>query len=124
MPCRDYDSDSWSNNGGNNGSSDPTNTWQYKDLKDRADMLARIACKAMDELETNSIAEAILLRDDEVREWYVAHKEADRKEAELVAAKKEKARLLRVAKAQEAQLRKNALAKLTDDEKRLLGIKL
>lgn len=120
MPCRDYDSDGW----GNNGPSDPTNTWQYKDLKERADMLARIACKAMDELETNSIAEAILLRDDEVREWYVAHKEADRKEAERVAAKKEKARLLRVAKAQEAQLRKNALAKLTDDEKRLLGIKL
>lgn len=119
MPCRDYDSDGW----GNGSASDPTSSWQYRDLKNRADMLARIACKAMDELETNQIAEAILLRDDEVREWYVAHKEADRLEAERIAKKKEAARLARLAKAEEKRLRENALAKLTPEEKKALGIK-
>ena len=109
MPCRDYDTDNWSFNQAfsNRTAAD------VEDLKARADMLARIACKAMDELESNGIVEAILLRDDEVRNWYIAHKEADRIEAERIAAKKEKARL-----------RKEALAKLTDAEKKLLGIKI
>lgn len=115
MPCRDYDSDSWGNGG--------VSTATYNELKARADMLARIACKSLDELESNGIVEAILLRDDEVREWYVAHKEADRKEAERIARKKEADRLRRLAKAEEKRLRETALAKLTLEEKTALGIK-
>jgi hypothetical protein len=70
MPCRDYQSDSYS---------DPEDSWQYRKLKTHADMLARIACKALTELESNSIEDLLLLKDDEVRTWWAAHKEADRK---------------------------------------------
>lgn len=120
MPCRDYGSDNWGRGGGDN---DPTNSWQYTELKKRTDMLARIACKAMDELEENNIVESILLKDDETREWYIAHKEADRKEAKNLALKEEKARLARIVKAEETRLRNNALAKLTVEEKKALGIR-
>ena len=116
MPCRDYDSDTWGN--------EHISKSRYEDLKNRTDMLARIACKAMDELNANGIAEAILLRDDEIREWYVAHQEADRKEAERVALKKEKARIARIAKSEENRLRKSVLARLTPEEKKALGIKI
>ena len=103
MPCRDYASDSYS---------DATDSWQYRDLKDRADMLARIACKAMTELENNKIEDLLLLRDDEVREWWAKHKEADRKAREKEERKQERLRL-----------RRAALRKLTAEEKVALGLK-
>ena len=103
MPCRDYASDSYSS---------PTDSWQYRDLKDRADMLARIACKAMTELENNKIEDLLLLRDDEVREWWAKHKEADRKAREKEERKQERLRL-----------RRAALRKLTAEEKIALGLK-
>ena len=102
MPCRDYGSDSPS----------PTDSWQYRDLKDRADMLARIACKAMTELENNKIEDLLLLRDDEVREWWTKHKEADQKAREKEERKQERLRL-----------RRAALRKLTAEEKVALGLK-
>jgi len=102
MPCRDYGSDDVS----------PTDSWQYRDLKERADMLARIACKAMTELENNKIEDLLLLRDDEVREWWAKHKEADRKAREQEERKQE--RLL---------LRRAALRKLSEEEKVALGLK-
>lgn len=101
MPCRDYDSDGWD-----------TRSEELANYKVRADMLARIACKALTELENNSIVEAILLRDDEVREWWIAHKEADRKAAE----KERKVR-------EREEKRQAALSKLTAEERKLLGIK-
>ena len=58
MPCRDYPSDNYVS---------PTSSWGYRDLKDRADMLARIACKAMTELVEQGKADFLILRDDEVR---------------------------------------------------------
>jgi len=103
MPCRDYGSDSYSS---------PTSTWQYREMKDRADMLARIACSAMTELESNGISEVLLLKNDEVREWWGQHKEADR----LAREKEER-------KQQKARLRRQALRKLTEEEKIALGIK-
>ena len=103
MPCRDYASDSYSS---------PTDSWQYRDLKDRADLLARIACKAMTELENNKIEDMLLLRDDEVREWWAKHKEADRKAREKEQRKQERLRL-----------RRAALRKLTAEEKVALGLK-
>lgn len=103
MPCRDYASDSYSS---------PTDSWQYRDLKDRADLLARIACKAMTELENNKIEDLLLLRDDEVRDWWAKHKEADRKAREKEQRKQERLRL-----------RRAALRKLTAEEKVALGLK-
>ena len=57
MPCRDYrdDEDRASN-------------------RSQRDMLARIACKAMYELERQGVADFLLLQDDEVREWWTQHK--------------------------------------------------
>ena len=103
MPCRDYESDSYSS---------PTDSWQYRDLKERADMLARIACKAMTELENNNIEDLLLLRDDEVRTWWAKHKEADRKAREKEQRKQERIRL-----------RRAALRKLSEEEKIALGLK-
>ena len=103
MPCRDYASDSYSS---------PTDSWQYREMKDRADMLARIACKAMTELENNKIEDLLLLRDNEVREWWAKHKEADRKAQEKEKRKQERLRL-----------RRAALRKLTAEEKVALGLK-
>ena len=102
MPCRDYGSDDVS----------PTDSWQYRDLKERADMLARIACKAMTELEDNRIEDVLLLRDDEVRTWWAQHKEADRKAREKEQRKQERIRL-----------RRAALRKLSEEEKIALGLK-
>ena len=104
MPCRSYEDDYRSGS--------PTDSWQYKELKANNDKLARIACKAMTELAEQGRAEFLVLRDDEVREWWHQHQEADRKAQE---AKLEKQRL--------AKIKKDALKKLTDEEKKVLGIK-
>jgi hypothetical protein len=104
MPCKSYEDDYRSGS--------PTDSWQYKELKANNDKLARIACKAMTELERNSIGDFLLLKDDEVRTWWLAHKEADRKAQEAAA---EKARV--------AKVKRDALKKLTDEEKKVLGIK-
>ncbi len=75
MPCQSYDN-SWD---------DGSDARKIRELKKQADMLARIACKALTELEDNKISDVLLLKDDEVRVWWAAHKEADRKERERVA---------------------------------------
>jgi hypothetical protein len=104
MPCRSYEDDY--------RSGEPTDSWQYKELKANNDMLARIACKAMTELENNKIEDLLLLRDDEVREWWAKHKEADRKAREKEQRKQERIRL-----------RRAALRKLSEEEKVALGLK-
>lgn len=105
MPCRDYPSDSWGDNS--------HSTWEYNRLKERADMLARIACKAMAELERQGTGDFLLLGDEEVRKWWEQHKIDDAKAA---AERKEKARI--------AKIKREALAKLTEEERQLLGIKV
>ena len=104
MPCRSYEDDYRSGS--------PTDSWQYKELKANNDKLARIACKALTELVKSGYADFLVLKDDEVREWWEKHQEADRK------AQEEKAEKRRIAK-----LKKEALAKLSDEEKLALGIK-
>jgi hypothetical protein len=99
MPCRDYQSDDWGVS-----SSAPK-------LKQQMDMLARIACKAMDALEEDGRADLLLLKDDEVRVWWEQHKEADRKERARVAEKERKDRI-----------KAEALARLSQEEKELLGL--
>jgi len=102
MPCQSYDS-SW-----DNGSDER----KIRELKKQADMLARIACKALAELENNKIEDMLLLKDDEVRTWWAKHKEDDRK-----------AREAREARERRASIKKAALAKLSEEEKELLGLK-
>ena len=102
MPCQSYDN-SW-----DRGDDDRR---KIRELKKQADMLARIACKALTELEDNKIEDLLLLRDDEVRAWWQAHKEADRKAA---AARAEKER--------KEKIKEEALAKLSHEERELLGI--
>ena len=101
MPCQSYDS-SW-----DHGSDER----RIRELKKQADMLARIACKALAELENNNIEDMLLLKDDEVRTWWAKHKEDDRKAKEA-----REARERREAK------KKAALAKLSEEEKSLLGL--
>jgi len=102
MPCMSYDTN-WASS---------SNDYDVKRLKKEADKLARIACKAMTELVKSGHADFLVLKDDEVREWWDKHQEDDRKAQE---AKAEKAR--------KAKLKREALAKLSDEEKKILGIK-
>lgn len=62
MPCRDYYQDE-----------------EDKSMREHNDLLARVACKAMTELTNNGIADALLLKDDEVREWWAQHQIDDAK---------------------------------------------
>jgi len=88
-----------------------SNDRDVKRLKKEADKLARIACKAMTELVKSGHADFLVLKDDEIREWWEQHQEADRKAQEA-----------QLEKERRAQVKKEALAKLSDDEKRVLGI--
>ena len=63
MPCRDYGYEEE----------------QARTRKERCDMLARIACKALTELEKQGTAEFLLITDQEVREWWIQHKIDDAK---------------------------------------------
>ena len=100
MPCYDGSGPSYSD------------TFEMQQMKARNDLLARVACRALTELEDNGIADMLLLRDDETREFWIKHKEFDRKRK---AAEEKKLRLEEVKKA--------ALAKLTNEEREALGIK-
>ena len=102
MPCMSYDTN-WANR-----SSDR----DIRVLKKEADKLARIACKALQALEDMGKEDFLLLKDDEIRVWWTAHKEADRKARE---AEEEKQR--------RKEAKERVLAKLTDEEKALLGLK-
>jgi len=102
MPCQSYDS-SW-----DSGDDDRR---KIRELKKQADMLARIACKALTELEANEIEDMLLLRDDEVRVWWQKHKEDDAREQARLAEIERKARI-----------KEEALAKLSSEERELLGL--
>ncbi len=100
MPCRHYESDDWGVS-----SSAPK-------LKAELDKMARIACAAMEELVRQGKADFLVLKNEEVRDWWEKHTEADRREKARVAEKERKERV-----------KAEALARLTDEEKELLGLK-
>ena len=102
MPCRDYEDDYRVHD-----------TSYERNLKDQNDRLARIACKAMTALEEAGQEDFLLLKDEEVREWWAKHKEAD---AKAKAEREEKARM--------ARIKKEALSKLSTEERKALGIKV
>jgi hypothetical protein len=105
MPCRDYESDTQSDT--------------IARLQERNDKLARIACRAMQELEDNGIGEFLLLKDTEAREWWMAHKKADAAEA----ARKKAAREAAAEKKRLQALKKEVIARLSADERKALSIK-
>lgn len=102
MPCRDYEDDRAYHDYDS----------EVRALKKQNDRLARIACKAMTALEELEKEDFLLLKDDEVRTWWLKHKEAD---AKARAEAEEKARRDRI--------KKEAIAKLTEEERKILGIK-
>ena len=102
MPCMSYDTN-WART---------STDRDVKALKKEADKLARIACKALQALEDMGKEDFLLLKDDEVRLWWASHKEADRAARE---AEEEKQR--------RREAKERVLAKLTDEEKVLLGLK-
>jgi len=103
MPCRDYTSDDYINS---------RSDANERRLKAQADKLARIACKAMEALIKDGRGDFLLLKDDEVRTWWQEHQRAD---AEAKAAAEEKLR--------RKKLKEEAMAKLSDDELIILGLK-
>jgi len=80
-------------------------------LKKEADKLARFACAAMEELIKHGKADFLILKNDELREWWEKHQEEDRKAREAEERKQRR-----------IQIKKEALDKLTDEEKEILGL--
>jgi hypothetical protein len=102
MPCQSYDN-SWDDGG---------DARKIRELKKQCDRLARIACKAMTELEKNEVEDMLILKDDEVRTWWKQHKEDDAREQARLAEIERKERI-----------KAEALASLSDEAKELLGLK-
>jgi succinate dehydrogenase flavin-adding protein (antitoxin of CptAB toxin-antitoxin module) len=102
MPCQSYDS-RWD---------DGSDARKIRELKKQCDMLARIACKAMTELERNEVEDMLILKDDEVRTWWKKHKEDDARE---------QARIVELLRKE--RVKEEALASLSDEAKELLGLK-
>jgi len=109
MPCLSYDTE-WFH--------DPARatrkTVESIALKSECDRLARIACKAMTALEQLD-PELKIFKDRDARKWWSDHKKADA--ARIAKEEKEKAKL-----AEQEQLRKAALAKLTPEEIEAFGL--
>lgn len=81
-------------------------------LKKKCDVLAGIAHIAMQTLEENNMADFVLLKHDDIRDWW--------KERKLEIVRQ---REVAEAKANKALLRARALARLTEEEKEALGLK-
>jgi len=101
MPCQSYEDD-W-----DRGSDER----KIRELKAQCDRLARIACKAMTELERNEVEDLLLLQDDEVRTWWKKHKDDDAREQARIAE------LLR-----RERVKEEALARLSAEEREVLGL--
>ena len=110
MPCMDYQTSRY----------DTHNNEDIRKLKKRLDILARIACKAMDELVKQGKADFLLLRDKEVREWYEKHVEDDRKAKAVALEKRRKAEAARREQERKDKIRADALSKLTAEEREIL----
>lgn len=98
MPCRDYEDD---------------NRWENSQLRQQNNKLARVACGALAAFaEANPDAcNAFLAKHHEAKKWWNDHKAAD-----------EAARLERERKEHEFKVKAGALAKLTDEERKALGL--
>jgi hypothetical protein len=88
------------------------NTETYKKMRDQ---LARIACKALTELERIDPANK-LFKDKEAGPWFTQHKIDDARAKEAERARRAKIKAEKEAKAL-------ALSKLTEADKKALGIR-
>lgn len=109
MPCISYESN-WAN------SPSYKRNHEVQILKAEADRLARIACQALAELEKVAPESGLLMFPSELTRWWDAHKQADA--ARIAKEQKEKDK-----KAEQARLRKAAMAKLTDEERAAFGLR-
>lgn len=80
-------------------------------VNNREGRMLRIATKVMRELERNGIEDMILLQDDEVRDWWSGVKEVERVAREKVEREEYRKRV-----------KQEALAKLSAEEKEILGL--
>jgi len=97
MPCRSYESD---------------DKHSYYELKKHTDKLARMLCNAMTAIKDDPALLAIILKDKELNDWWTKHIEDDRKEKERIEEENRR-----------KKVKRDALSKLTEEEKLLLGIK-
>lgn len=104
MPCRDFESDHL----------DTRRSHEATLLKERADMLARVACRALNALEQFD-PDLDSVKNTELRKFWANHKKAD--QARIQREEKEKAKLVEAEK-----LRETALSKLTLEEIAAFGL--
>lgn len=97
MPCRDWD------DSGVRYITDPV-------TKERLDRATRVACEALKKLDQGRLNGSSTLSED-ARTWWKAHQEDDRRREAAEAARR-----------QRQTLKSKALAKLTAEEKKALGI--
>jgi hypothetical protein len=81
-------------------------------LKKKCDQLAGIAHIALQTLEDNDMADFVLLKHDDIRDWW--------KERKLEVQRQQEAT---EARARRAELRLQALSRLTEEEKEALGLR-
>jgi len=112
MPCRDYEDDNRNYN----------NSAVEDGLRRQNDRLARIACKVMQELVKQGKEDFILLKDDELREWWEKHQIADAAEVERKRVKAAKSRAANAAKKAKEAAKATALAKLSPEDRKALGV--
>lgn len=102
MPCRDYE-------GAFGGSVDRTEYYTAQ-----RDKLARIACRAMTALE--KLGRLDLVADKESADWFKKHKADDAAAEARRRADRDRART-------QDRLKASALSKLSDAERKALGVK-
>lgn len=81
-------------------------------LKKKCDQLSGIAHLAMQTLEENGMADFVLLKHDDIRDWWTERKQELRRQQEAADAK-----------ARRAEIRQRALSRLSEEEKEALGLK-
>ncbi len=90
----------------------PCTDWDTEERKraertDQVNKLTRLLCEAMGYLEDRNLGDG----SKELKQWYADHKEMDRRRIEAERSKVEK-----------KILKRKALAKLTSEERRALGL--
>jgi hypothetical protein len=108
MPCRDYESDSES-----------ANPWEARveRMQKKIDRLARIACRAMEALEKVAPTDAVFNIDEQAA-WWRDHKIADAK----AMAEQREIDIAAWARQEVAEKKRAALAKISKEDRILLGL--
>ena len=79
----------------------------------------RIAETLMRELVSNEIEAHVLLKDDNIRDWWTSILKEDKRKSDEAIRKEE----IQLKKEQDKRLKSDIMSRLTDDEKRVLGLK-